>query len=127
MAKKEKIYLKNKDLYIEIVISKAQDELTPRAQQMLLLLANRAINNLRYANPKDREDCLSFAILDLLKYWRGFNPKYKNAFAYFTEISKRGFAKGWNKIYPKKYHGTMSIDGFGRNAGGDTDSGIYSI
>ena len=117
-GKKEKIYLKNKDLYIEIVISKAQDELTPRAQQMLLLLANRAINKLRYANPKDREDCLSFAILDLLKYWRGFNPKYKNAFAYFTEIYK---------IYPKKYHGTMSIDGFGRNAGGDTDSGIYSI
>jgi len=127
MAKKEKIYLKNKDLYIEIVISKAQDELTPRAQQMLLLLANRAINKLRYANPKDREDCLSFAVLDLLKYWRGFNPKYKNAFAYFTEISKRGFAKGWNKIYPKKYHGTMSIDGFGRQGGGDTDSGIYSI
>ena len=71
---------------------------------------------------------LSFAVLDLLKYWRGFNPKYKNAFAYFTEISKRGFAKGWNKLYPKKYHGTMSIDGFARHGkSGDTDSGIYSI
>ena len=63
---------------------------------------------------------------DLLKYWRGFNPKYKNAFAYFTEIAKRGFAKGWNKIYPKKYHGTMSLDGFS-TGGGETEGGIYSI
>ena len=31
-------------------------------------------------------------MLDLLKYWRGFNPKYKNAFAYFTEIAKKGLA-----------------------------------
>jgi hypothetical protein len=60
-------------------------------------------------------------MLDLLKYWRGFNPKYKNAFAYFTEIAKKGYAKGWNKLYPKKYDGTVSIDG-------SMDSeGIYSI
>ena len=41
-----------------------------------------------------------------------------NAFAYFTEIAKRGFAKGWNKLHPKKYGGTISM-----NSG----DGIYSI
>ena len=34
---------------------------------------------------------------------------------------KRGFAKGWNKLHPKKYHGTVSING-------SADSeGIYTI
>jgi hypothetical protein len=77
---------------------------------MLMLLAERAINKLTYVSEDDRMDCLQFAMLDLLKYWRNFNPKYTNAFAYFTEIAKRGYAKGWNKIHPQKYKNTMSMD-----------------
>jgi hypothetical protein len=61
-----------------------------------------------------------------LKYWRNFNPKYTNAFAYFTEIAKRGYAKGWNKLHPVKYKGTISLD---RTSNGDSEDGggIYSI
>ena len=92
MARK-KNYLNNKDLYNAIVESKDQDKLTPTAEKMLMLLAERAINKLTYVNNDDRDDCLQFAMLDLLKYWRNFNPKYTNAFAYFTEIAKRGYAK----------------------------------
>ena len=127
MAKKRKSknYLNNRDLYDQMVLSKEQNILTKEAEKMLMLLAERAINRMRYVSEDDRKDCLQFALLDLLKYWRNFNPKYPNAFAYFTEIAKRGYAKGWNKIHPKKYKGTLSINsGAGSN---EHQTGIYSI
>jgi len=114
MAKK-KNYLNNKDLYDEIVLSLAANELTRTAEKMLILLATKAQGRLTYVNGADHEDCLSSAYLDLFKYWRGFNPKYKNAFAYYTEIAKKGYAKGWNKLYPKKYKGTISMSGHSDN------------
>lgn len=103
---KKKNYLNNKDLYNEIVKSKEAGKLTRDAEKMLVLLAERTIRKLTYVNEDDRNDCLQFALLDLLKYWQNFNPKYTNAFAYFTEIAKRGYAKGWNKIHPTKYKNT---------------------
>ena len=124
MARK-KNYLNNKDLYDEMVLSLDQQKLTPTAEKMLILLAERTINRMKYVNEDDRMDCLQFAILDLLKYWKNFNPDYTNAFAYFTEIAKRGYAKGWNKIHPLKYKGTISIDGAGDYSG--EQSGIYTI
>lgn len=119
--RKKKVPIPNKELYAEIVLSLEQDTLTKRAEDMLILLAERASLRMTYKNPEDRKDCIAFAHLDLLRYWRSFNPKYKNAFAYYTEIAKRGFAKGWNHLHPKKYKGTMSLSGK-RGSGG-----IYSI
>ena len=121
---KTKNYLNNKDLHAAMSESKDLDKLTPTAEKMLILLAERAINRMSYVNPDDRQDCLQFAMLDLLKYWRGFNPEYPNAFAYFTEIAKRGYAKGWNKIHPQKYKGTISMS---RASNEDDNGGIYSI
>ena len=121
---KTKNYLNNKDLHEAMSESKNLDKLTPTAEKMLILLAERAINRMSYVNKDDRDDCLQFAMLDLLKYWRGFNPVYPNAFAYFTEIAKRGYAKGWNKIHPQKYKGTISMS---RTSGDDDSGGIYSI
>jgi len=105
--------------------SKEQGALTPKAEKMLILLAERTINKMRYVSEDDRNDCLQFAMLDLLKYWQNFKPEYPNAFAYFTEIAKRGYAKGWNKIHPTKYKGTISISGSSDN--GDNQSGIYTL
>ena len=124
MARK-KNYLNNKDLYNEIVKSKEQGQLTREAEKMLILLAERTIRKMVYVDSQDRDDCLQFALLDLLKYWRNFNPKYPNAFAYFTEIAKRGYAKGWNKIHPQKYKDTMSIDRAGSRPG--EEGGIFTI
>jgi len=127
MAKKRKSknYLNNRDLYDQMVLSKEQNVLTKEAEKMLILLAERAINRMRYVSEDDRKDCLQFALLDLLKYWRNFNPKYPNAFAYFTEIAKRGYAKGWNKIHPKKYKGTLSISSGAGSS--EHQTGIYSL
>jgi hypothetical protein len=121
---RKKEYLNNRDLYDQMVLSLEQNKLTPEAEKMLILLAERTINKLSYVNDDDRQDCLQFALLDLLKYWRNFNPKFPNAFAYFTEIAKRGYAKGWNKIHPVKYKNTMSID---RINNGDNDGGMFNI
>ena len=125
---RKKNYLNNKDLYNAIVESKEAGKLTKDAEKMLILLAEKAINKMKYVDEKDREDCLSFAILDLLKYWRSFNPVYTNAFAYFTEIAKRGYAKGWNAIHPEKYKGTISLNKANSHNGEDSDmGGIYTI
>lgn len=117
-------YVKPKELYDEICISLEQKKLTPKAQNMLILIAERANQKLPYTNPLDREDCIGFAIYDLMKYWDRFDPvKNKNAFSYYTQIAKNGYAKGWHKLHPGKYKGTLSLDG-----GWCSDSeGIYSI
>jgi hypothetical protein len=122
---RKKNYLNNKDFYAQMVLSKDADKLTPEAEKMLILLAEKTINKMRYVSEDDRNDCLQFAMLDLLKYWKNFNPKYTNAFAYFTEIAKRGYAKGWNKIHPQKYKGTISMTGSSDNGG--EHSGIYTL
>lgn len=89
------IYLKNKDLYEEILISKENDTLTKRAELMFILLGQRTIKKLRYYNPSDREDCLQMGLCILFSNWRNFDPeKGSNAFAYFTEVFKRGAAAG---------------------------------
>jgi hypothetical protein len=118
------IYVKPKELYEEICISLEQKELTPRATEMLILIAEKANQKLKYKNPQDREDCIQFALLDLFKYWGSFKPeKTTNAFSYFTQIAKNGYAKGWNKLHPGKYKGTLSLEG-SRNP---ESEGIYSI
>lgn len=124
MARKKR-YLNNKDLNDQIVLSLAQDKLTPEAEKMLMLLAKEANKKLTYSRIEDKKDCIQQARLDLLKYWRGYKPQYKNAFAYYTEICKRGYAKGWNRLYPKKYHGTISLNGGFDND--DNNEGIYSL
>jgi len=123
--KKKDIPVNNKELYAEIVLSKEQGKLTNRAVTLLMLIADGVSRKLAYVKVADKEDCASSAKLDLLKYWNGFNPKYKNAFAYYTEIAKKGAAKGWNKLYPKKYAGTISLDSTGY--GSDSSDGIYSL
>ena len=118
------MYVKPKEFYEEICISQKQQKLTKRAEEMLILIAYRANTRLSYENPMDREDCISFALLDLFKYWTSFKPeKTTNAFSYFTQVAKNGYAKGWNKIHPGKYKGTISLSG----KGSSDSEGIYSI
>jgi DNA-directed RNA polymerase specialized sigma subunit len=93
-------HVKNKDLREAIILSKEKDELSADALNMLILMAEKFSNKLSYIYPEDKEDCISFAIMDCFQYWRGYNPeKSQNAFAYYTQIIKNGFAKGWRKLY----------------------------
>ena len=93
-------YVKNKELREELIKSKEADKLTPECLDMMMLMANRFTVKFSYIYPQDREDCISFAILDCYLYWRGYNPeRSQNAFAYITQIIKNGYAKGWRKLH----------------------------
>ena len=77
--------------------------LTPEAKNMLVLLAERAIRRMPYYNVDDRNDCIQTGLLNMFQNWYKFNPdKSANAFAYFTEIFKRGIAQGFNELYKRK-------------------------
>jgi hypothetical protein len=103
VPKAHKNYLSNKDLYCELIVSKAQGRLTRSAEKMLILLAKNVIKKMYYSDPDDRLDCLQTAYLDVFANWYSFDElKGDNAFAYFTEIIKRGLAKGWNSRYKLK-------------------------
>lgn len=119
MAKK-KPYLNNTDFTNEIIKCKGTDKLSDEAVRMFMLLAERANRRLDYEDPRDREDCIQSALYDLVKYWRNFDPNVSNnAFAFFTQVAKNGYAKEFNKIR-KGALDTMSLDHYG-------DSEIYTI
>ncbi len=104
------MYLNNKELFIEIIISKAQGRLTRNAEKMLELLAKKTIKKMRYWSNDDKLDCYQSGLLDMYQNWYNFNEdKSVNAFAYFTEIFKRGLAKGFNQLYLKKGDGDNLI------------------
>lgn len=98
-------HVKNADLRGELIKSKKQDKLTPEAVDMFILMARKFSLKFNYEYEEDREDCISFAIMDCYQYWRGYNPEIStNAFAYITQIIKNGFAKAWRKL-----HGNMPM------------------
>lgn len=121
-----KHYLSNKDLYAEMIVSKAKGKLTRDAEKMLIVLAKNAIRKMRYKDDDDRLDCLQSAYLDLFQNWYNFDElKGDNCFAYFTEIIKRGLAKGWNKMHKLKGDDRneivlISLDGY------DDDGNSYA-
>ena len=51
------MYLHNRDLYAEIVVSKAQGRLTNKSKLMLEILAKRTIKKMRYWSNDDKLDC----------------------------------------------------------------------
>lgn len=96
-------YIKNEDLYNEILLSKENGSLTKDALNMLITLTNQIAMLMKYKDNEDLKDVKQTALIKCLLYWRNFNPdKSKNAFAYFTQIIKNGLAEGFNKLHPKK-------------------------
>lgn len=84
-------------------MSKAQGKLTRNAEKMIELLAKKTIKKKIYRSNDDKMDCYQSGLLDMYQNWYNFNEeKSVNAFAYFTEIFKRGLAKGFNELYKKK-------------------------
>ena len=97
------MYLNNDDLYVEIVYSKGLGYLTKNAETMLELLATKTIKKFRYSDNDLRNDCYQSGLLDMFSNWHNFNDKKSDLpFAYFTEIFKRGAARGLNEMTKKK-------------------------
>jgi hypothetical protein len=107
MARKKKgdtHYINNKEFTADIIQCKQNGELSKYTIDCFISLANRAVDRLYFKDDRDREDCIQSAILDCLKYWKSFDETKMmspNAFAYFTQICKNGYAKEWKKIHKK--------------------------
>jgi hypothetical protein len=87
----------------ELVKSFKEDKLTEDAKETLFDMARRYSNRLQYKSAEQHEYCKENAILEISKYWKGFNPDHPAkrpgmAFDYFTQIIKNGLARGWKKF-----------------------------
>jgi len=112
-------YVSNKELYLQIITSKENGALTPEALKMLDRMIKEISKIFKYKMEEDKEDCQAFAMEDVIKYWDRFNPeKSNNAFAFFTQMIKNGYAKGWRRLYPIKASQKVSIS---------KEYGVYNI
>lgn len=105
--KKPKEYVSNKELYKEMIVSINMGKLTPRAQQMLYLMCNRAADMFSYESDELKQECISTAYEHIFRSWIHYDLEYTNAFAYFTEGIKRAIYHGYYKyfefVYDKGY------------------------
>ena len=103
-------YIVNKDLYMQIILSKERGQLTPEALKMLDRMIKEISKVFKYKMEEDKEDCQAFAMEDVIKYWNRFDPeKSNNAFAFYTQMIKNGYAKGWRRLHPIKASQKVSI------------------
>ncbi len=127
ITKKSKEYLSSKDLYCEMLVSKAKGRLTRNAEKMLILLGKNIIKKFYYKNQDDKMDCLQNGYTQMFQNWHNFDEgKSENAFAYFTEIFKRGVAAGYKKIYGKKGDDNNEIQLVSLDGAND-GNGVFSI
>lgn len=110
------MYLTNKELYYQVVVSKAQGKRTKELDRMFLILGKNIIKKMSYKSLEDKEDCLHTGLLDLYMRWYRFDEeRFENAFAYYTEIFKRGMAKGFNSIKSDTISIESQYEGKGMN------------
>ena len=94
-----KQYLKPKDLYIEIIVSKEMGRLTRDAEKYLNLLGKNIMKKFYYKDNDDKLDCYQNGMYQIYKNWYMFDElKGDNPFSYYTEVFKRGVAAGWKEV-----------------------------
>lgn len=76
------------------------------------MLVDNIILKKKYNDPAIRDDCRQGGMLDLLMYWKGFNPEMgTNCFAYYSSIAINGITKVWNKYAGRfKSYDVISLD-----------------
>lgn len=97
--KPELHYVKNAVLRDELIRCKKQDKLSDEAVKMFMQIATKLSQKIKYNNEMDREDCIAYALMDCIKYWKNYDSDVSdNAFAYITSVCRNGFAKGWRAL-----------------------------
>jgi DNA-directed RNA polymerase specialized sigma24 family protein len=127
--KGDKNYINNKEFTESVIECKKNDELSDFTIKCFITLANRAVEKLYFRDYRDKEDCIQSALVDCIKYWRNFDPTKStppNAFAYFTQMCKNGYAKEWKKIHRKTgLQDGENVETISLNMKGD--SSVYTI
>ena len=122
-----KPYIDDTELLYEIILSKGKGMLTPKAEQMLMLIGNNFMWRKKgmYRCDADWNDCLQNGLLKLFNNWHKFNEKkYTKALPYMTEVFKRGIADSFNGLrYYNNHTGLqlnlVSLDAYFENNGGN--------
>ena len=116
-------YLKNEDLYNEVVKCKKEGEMSKELFDMFMLMIKNISTKFRYQDESIREDLHQETILILLEKFHHFDEiKYKNAFAYYTSIIKHSFAFHFSKMMGSKKTGRQGVKTLSLNACFDNDS-----
>jgi DNA-directed RNA polymerase specialized sigma subunit len=96
-------YIKNIDLLLELKKSRELDVATIELINMWYKMARNLSHKFSYEIASDREDCLQRGVINCWRWWRSFDPeKNTNAFAYFTQVIKSGFAQEFFRINKKE-------------------------
>jgi hypothetical protein len=126
--KEKKHYIDRHEFYNAICESQDRGSLTPKASSMLILLAENTIECWRYYNgQEDKNDCLQAGLFDLFNNWHKFDRNKSNqAFAYFTEVFKKGIYRGFNELYKKRGDPENRIKLFSMNSA-NSGEGLFNF
>lgn len=103
-------YVDNKELYIELLVSKAMGKLTNKAIEILMKIVKGVNKKFRYNYEEDRNDVIAYSYEVIIKNWYNFEEdRYENAFAYFTEVIKRAHALQFKRLMKSRLN-TISLD-----------------
>lgn len=92
------VYVTNKALLAEFKLSREKGEMTKELAKMVMLICERYARRGSYASYTYNEDLQSFALMNLVKSWKSFNPeKSQNPFAYFTSCIHNSFLQYLNQ------------------------------
>jgi hypothetical protein len=91
-------YLNNKDIMIQVKLSKEQDKMTDKLAHMMQTLAARYGGKGNFVNYTYNDDMQAYAMMMLVRTWKSFNPeKSQNPFAFFTQCIKHSFIQFLNQ------------------------------
>ena len=107
-------YINNKDFLKELIaykqaVKKAEEENLPKPKlpeyvgKCFMMIAEKLSHKPNFLSYTFRDEMIADAVENCVMYADSFDPiRSSNPFAYFTEVFKRGLAKGFNEIYKKK-------------------------
>lgn len=91
------IYLNNKELLPEVIMSQERGEMTKRLAKMLLVLCQNYARKSNFANYSYNEEMQGYAMMMLVRTWKSFNvEKSSNPFAFYTQCIKNSFIQYLN-------------------------------
>lgn len=92
------VYVTNKALLAEFKLSMEKGEMSNELARMVMLICERYARRGCYVNYTYNDDLQSFALMNLVKSWKSFNPeKSQNPFAYFTSCIHNSFLQYLNQ------------------------------
>lgn len=90
-------FVNNEDLLAEIIESKAQDQMTDKLAEMLMLMARKYGSRSNWSGYSFRDEMVAEAIENLCSAWRKFDEtKSNNPFSYLTTCMYRSFLQVLN-------------------------------